>query len=136
YVSRNPAVQLGIDDRVGALEPGLDGDFVVWSAHPLSDFAVCEQTWIDGTRYFSRETDLAARAAAEELRRKLLLKAATLRRLHDLDTNVADKGSWPGTTLGRRFGMTEEEAGLDVAQGLCEIGRHDHAGHDHHAGGE
>ena len=31
----NPAVILGIDDRVGSLAPGLDGDVVVWSGDPL-----------------------------------------------------------------------------------------------------
>jgi imidazolonepropionase-like amidohydrolase len=31
----NPAVILGIDDRVGSLAPGLDGDVAVWSGDPL-----------------------------------------------------------------------------------------------------
>ncbi|MEZ0491812.1 amidohydrolase [Kineococcus sp. TBRC 1896] len=31
----NPAVILGLDDRVGSLAPGLDGDVVVWSGNPL-----------------------------------------------------------------------------------------------------
>ncbi|PRY12926.1 amidohydrolase [Kineococcus rhizosphaerae] len=31
----NPARILGIDDRVGSLAPGLDGDVVVWSGDPL-----------------------------------------------------------------------------------------------------
>ncbi len=31
----NPARILGLDDRVGSLAPGLDGDVVVWSGDPL-----------------------------------------------------------------------------------------------------
>src|SRR5699024_5925699 len=31
----NPARILGLDDRVGALRPGLDADVVVWSGDPL-----------------------------------------------------------------------------------------------------
>jgi imidazolonepropionase-like amidohydrolase len=31
----NPASMLGLDDRVGALKPGLDADVVVWSGDPL-----------------------------------------------------------------------------------------------------
>jgi len=31
----NPATILGLDDRVGALRPGLDADVVVWSGDPL-----------------------------------------------------------------------------------------------------
>lgn len=31
----NPAGMLGLDDRVGALKPGLDADVVVWSGDPL-----------------------------------------------------------------------------------------------------
>ena len=31
----NPARVLGLDDRVGSLAPGLDGDVVVWSGEPL-----------------------------------------------------------------------------------------------------
>ncbi|GLY69207.1 amidohydrolase [Amycolatopsis taiwanensis] len=31
----NPASMLGLDDRIGALKPGLDADVVVWSGDPL-----------------------------------------------------------------------------------------------------
>jgi imidazolonepropionase-like amidohydrolase len=122
FVVRNPAEQLAIDDRVGSLEPGKDADFVVWSAHPLSDAAVCEQTWIDGVRRFSREADLAARDAAEELRRTLLEKARTLNRIHEVDPGVKDKGSMPaaGTSaFGVAFGRSEVEAGAGVCRGEC-----------------
>ncbi len=74
-VTRNPAEQLGVGDRIGRLAPGLDADFVIWSGHPLSTLSIVEQTWIDGRRYFDREEDrrLRERDAAE--RRRLLILA-------------------------------------------------------------
>ena len=56
-VTINPAIQLNIDKWVGSLEVGKDADFVIWSDHPLSTRAKCEQTWIDGIQYFSLDTD-------------------------------------------------------------------------------
>ncbi len=35
-ITINPAVQTGIGARVGSLEPGKDGDVVIWTADPLS----------------------------------------------------------------------------------------------------
>ena len=35
-ITINPAVATGIGDRVGSLEPGKDGDIVVWTADPLT----------------------------------------------------------------------------------------------------
>ena len=40
FVTSNPAKQLGIADRVGSLEAGKDGDFVIWSGDPLSTTSV------------------------------------------------------------------------------------------------
>ena len=37
---------------MGSLEPGKDGDFVIWSGHPLSSYSRAEQTWIEGRRIF------------------------------------------------------------------------------------
>ena len=74
FVTLNAAEQLRIDDRVGSLEVGKDGDFVVWNGHPLSTLSMCEQTWIEGRKYFDREEDLAAREALAEERRALIEK--------------------------------------------------------------
>ena len=35
-ITINPAVATGIADRVGSLEPGKDGDVVIWTADPLT----------------------------------------------------------------------------------------------------
>ena len=62
-VTLNPAIQLGIDDRVGSLEVGKDADLVIYSADPLSNYAVVEQTIVDGQVYFDRRHDAETRAA-------------------------------------------------------------------------
>ncbi|TLY32950.1 MAG: hypothetical protein E6K56_02110 [Ignavibacteria bacterium] len=54
FVTINPAKQLQIDKRAGSLEAGKDADFVLWSGDPLSTYSICEQTWIDGRKYFDR----------------------------------------------------------------------------------
>jgi N-acetylglucosamine-6-phosphate deacetylase len=55
FVTLNSARQLRIDQYVGSLEPGKHADLVIWSHDPLSVLARCEQTWIDGRRYFDLE---------------------------------------------------------------------------------
>ena len=74
FVTLNPAKQLGIASRVGSLEPGKDGDFVVWSGSPLSTGTICLETWIDGRKYFDRAADLAARPALDAEREALIAK--------------------------------------------------------------
>lgn len=73
-VTINPARQLRIDDRVGSLEVGKDADFVIWSGPPLSTYSVCEQTWIDGRKYFDRDDDRAMNARIEKERVELIQK--------------------------------------------------------------
>ncbi len=116
FVTLNAAKQLGIDDRVGSLEPGKDGDFVVWSGPPLSNLAVCTETWIEGRRYFSRERDLAARAAADSQRVALLAQARAARA--DLEAQNKSAREWR-PTFGARFGATEADRGCILEQGTC-----------------
>ena len=48
-ITCNPAESIGIADRVGSLEPGKDGDVVIWSADPLVNVGACAVcTVIDG----------------------------------------------------------------------------------------
>ncbi len=74
-ITLSTARVLGIDDRVGSLEVGKDGDFVIWSDHPFSTLTRAEQTWIDGRRYFDLEEDRALAAEVERERARLLQKA-------------------------------------------------------------
>ncbi|MDA1007605.1 MAG: amidohydrolase family protein [Planctomycetota bacterium] len=75
FTTVNPAIQLGIGDRTGSLEPGKDADLVVWSGDPLSNFSKCESTWIDGACYFDLASDLAMRARDASLRTTLIAAA-------------------------------------------------------------
>lgn len=54
WVSRNPARALHIDDETGTLEAGRRADVVVWSADPLSSYAVAERVYIDGALIYER----------------------------------------------------------------------------------
>ena len=76
FVTLNPARQLHIDGRVGSIEKGKDADIVIWSGPPLSTYSVCEQTWIDGRRYFDISEDHERRARVEREKAALLQKAA------------------------------------------------------------
>lgn len=75
-VTLNPAIQLGIDKRVGSIDVGKDADLVIYNHDPLSAYAVVEKTLIDGRVYFDRVKDVAARAALEKEKKDLLEKAA------------------------------------------------------------
>ncbi|MDF1695075.1 MAG: amidohydrolase family protein [Saprospiraceae bacterium] len=56
-ITINPAIQLGIDDRVGSLEVGKDGDIAIFNAHPLSIYAIPQMTIVDGVVKFDIEND-------------------------------------------------------------------------------
>jgi imidazolonepropionase-like amidohydrolase len=74
FVTLNPAKQLRIDDYVGSIEVGKQADLVLWSSSPLSTMSRCEQTWIDGKKYFDRQLDIQNREATASLRAKLVQK--------------------------------------------------------------
>ena len=56
-ITINPAIQLGIDDRVGSIEVGKDGDIAIFKGHPLSIYAVPQMTIVDGQIYFDIHKD-------------------------------------------------------------------------------
>jgi imidazolonepropionase-like amidohydrolase len=74
FVTLNPAKLLHIDDRVGSLKEGKDGDVVLWSHHPLSVYAIAETTVIEGQIYFDRERDKNLREKVERERTRLIEK--------------------------------------------------------------
>jgi adenine deaminase len=77
FVTLNPAKQLHIDDRVGSLEVGKDADLVVWSGSPISSLSRCEQTWIDGRKYFDIADEAAIRQRDEQIRNTLVQRILT-----------------------------------------------------------
>lgn len=60
-ITINPAIQLGIQDRVGSIEVGKDADVAIWNGHPFSVYSRVDTTFIDGEVYFDRAQDLAKR---------------------------------------------------------------------------
>lgn len=74
FVTLNPAKQLRIDQYVGSIEVGKHADLVVWNKQPLSNFARCEQTWVDGRLYFDRKTDAKQRTKTHKMRTALIQK--------------------------------------------------------------
>ena len=101
FVTLNPAKQLRIDHQVGSLEVGKDADLVVWSGPPLSNFSRCEQTWIDGRRYFDRDEDLQTRRQADRMRATLIQKILTTgtKMLEPGEADPSDEELWPREDL-------------------------------------
>jgi imidazolonepropionase-like amidohydrolase len=49
----NPARIIGVDDRLGSIEPGKDADLVIWSGDPLDVLSRVERALIDGEEIYS-----------------------------------------------------------------------------------
>lgn len=62
-ITLNPAEIMGLDDRVGALRPGLDADVVVWSGDPLDVMSRALQVFVDGREVYTWD-DRARRGEA------------------------------------------------------------------------
>jgi imidazolonepropionase-like amidohydrolase len=73
-VTLNPAIQLGIDKRVGTIDVGKDADLAIYNHDPLSAYAVVQKALIDGRVYFDREKDIANRAEMEKEKKALTEK--------------------------------------------------------------
>jgi imidazolonepropionase-like amidohydrolase len=73
-VTINPAKQLGIDDKVGSIEPGKSADLVLYDKHPLSNYSKVLKVWIDGHQYFDLSQDLKDREKLAARKKELLTK--------------------------------------------------------------
>ena len=103
-VTRNPARELGIDDRLGTLEVGKDADLAIYNGHPLSAYARCEMTLIEGEIYFSREhapTAMSDKARARSAKPPVLKLASLEARNRTLDLGEVQHGRYAltGATL-------------------------------------
>jgi imidazolonepropionase-like amidohydrolase len=78
-VTINPAKQLGVSDRVGSIEVGKDADIVIYDKDPLSNYAKVQKVWIDGNKYFDRDSDVSGRPNKDLEKKKMAdkEKAAT-----------------------------------------------------------
>jgi adenine deaminase len=73
-VTLNPALQLGIDKRVGTIDVGKDADLAIYNHDPMSAYAVVQKTIIDGRVYFDRQRDIAERPMREKEKKALIDK--------------------------------------------------------------
>ena len=73
-VTLNPAIQLGIDKRVGSIDVGKDADLVIYDHDPLSAYAVAQKTIVDGRVLFDRDKDIADRGGLEKEKKELITK--------------------------------------------------------------
>jgi imidazolonepropionase-like amidohydrolase len=49
----NPARIIGVDDRLGSLEPGKDADLVIWSGDPLDVLSRVQRAFMDGREIYT-----------------------------------------------------------------------------------
>ena len=111
FVTLNPAIQLGVDSKVGSLKPGKDADFAIWTTHPLDYRAVCDQTWIDGILYH----DLQHTRKRDKERQKEKSKLLNLAR----EQVENSKKEQPTKSAIRRFFQTCLEVACDQNTHSC-----------------
>ncbi len=98
-VTLNPAMQLGIDKRVGSIDAGKDADLVIYNHDPLSAYAVVQKTLIDGRVYFDRQRDIVQRSEREKEKKALL----------DKEKKSAEKKPDETVTIGQKPGEKKPE---------------------------
>lgn len=54
WITRNPAIVLGIDKKVGTIEAGKMADLVLWDRHPFSAYAKPDKVFLGGELLFDR----------------------------------------------------------------------------------
>jgi imidazolonepropionase-like amidohydrolase len=99
-VTLNPAMQLGIDKRVGTIDPGKDADLAIYNHDPLSAYAVVQKTLINGRVYFDRQRDIADRPLREKEKKALL----------DMEKKSTEKKPDATVTIGPKPGEKKPEA--------------------------
>lgn len=70
----NPATMLHLDSHMGSLKAGKDADVVIWSGNPLSIYAKCEKTFVDGICFYDNEHDALMRGWLQSERARLIQK--------------------------------------------------------------
>lgn len=50
-VTIRPAKEIGLENRIGSIEPGKDADFAIFDGDPFSNYTKCLRTFIDGKEW-------------------------------------------------------------------------------------
>lgn len=79
-VTLNPAKMLHVEEKVGSLRVGKDGDVVLWSDHPLSIYAKSLYTIVDGIVYFDRQKDEQMQKLVDADRNRIIRKMVAEKR--------------------------------------------------------
>jgi imidazolonepropionase-like amidohydrolase len=61
----NPATIMGLDDRVGSLTPGKDGDVVIWSGDPLDVMSRAQRVFVNGREVYTWDEAAGAGTVAD-----------------------------------------------------------------------
>lgn len=132
FVTINPAIQLGIADRVGSIEVGKDADLALWSGDPLSVYSMCERTWVDGREMFSVERDVELRKANAEARRRVvqkMMQAASLKAgtpESKVEGGVAAGGAGDGESEPEVGGRARRRGVAVIVAEAAAVARRDH----------
>lgn len=89
-ITINPAKQLGVENRIGSIETGKDGDIAIFRNHPLSIYGVPQYTLVDGIVRFNREKDPADMRIMVDPRQTV--DVTMYETGHDYDFCMADAG--------------------------------------------
>ncbi|MAY75631.1 MAG: hypothetical protein CMJ31_13130 [Phycisphaerae bacterium] len=94
FVTRNPAIQLMVDDRIGSIEAGKDADVVIWDGSPLGSRSNVQRVFIDGAERWSVDSDAAHREWIRAERQRLTQKMLASK---DASSGSDDKASGSGS---------------------------------------
>ena len=97
-VTLNPAKMMHVENRVGSIKVGKDADVVLWSADPLSIYAVCLKTYVDGIPYWDIDKDAANQKAMKADEERIILKMIAAK----------NKGALTQRPMGRRPRVDDE----------------------------
>jgi imidazolonepropionase-like amidohydrolase len=111
-VTLNPAIQLGIDKRVGSIDTGKDADLVIYNHDPLSDYAVVQKTLIDGRVYFDRQRDIDGRAKLASEKKALLEKEKKSAAEKEKEKKPETPGAKPGEKKPEDAGKSSDSSAI------------------------
>ncbi len=76
-ITINPARELGLDSRLGSIEPGKEADIVLFNGHPFDATSRCELALIDGEVWFQRRPLPDAPSRPKDERPAMAVAAST-----------------------------------------------------------